>query len=148
MFLVPGCGSEHSMDDKTVSAAAAREEKTMSLENTDWVLIELNGETVSVTEPMKTPSIRFDREVGLVAGNNGVNQFSGGYSLSDGSVEFGPMRSTMMAGSPEAMEMEAAFMKALGAMTGWRIVEDRLELLVGGEVVAAFIVAPSTPRRS
>lgn len=118
----------------------------MSLENMDWVLIELDGATVSVMEPMKAPSIRFDREAGLVAGNNGVNQFSGGYTLTDGLVEFGPMRSTMMAGPPEAMALEADFMRALGSMTDWRIVEGRLELLADDEVTAAFILAPSPAR--
>lgn len=146
MLLVLGCGSEHSVEDRAVTATVAGEEKTMSLENTNWVLIELNGDTVSVTESMKVPSIRFDREEGQVSGNNGVNSFSGGYTLTDDSIEFGPMRSTLMAGPPEAMELEAAFMRALGGMTGWRIHEGRFELLNGEEVTAVFVTAPSPAR--
>lgn len=134
-----GCGSECSVEDD----AAAGEVTTMTLENTDWVLIGLNGEAVNVTESMATPSIRFDREAGLAAGNSGVNQFSGGYTLTDGSIEFGPMRSTMMAGPPEAMELETNFMKTLNAMTGWRIVDGTLELLGGETVIARFSEAVS-----
>ena len=94
VLLFSGCRSECSVEDGAAAGAAM----TMTLENTDWVLTGLNGEAVSVTESMMTPSIRFDREAGLAAGNSGVNQFSGGYTLTDGSIEFGPMRSTRMAG--------------------------------------------------
>jgi heat shock protein HslJ len=133
-----GCGSGCSVGN----GAAAGEATTVHLEDTDWILVELNGEAITVAEPMMRPSIRFDREAGLAAGNSGVNQFSGGYTLADGSIEFGPMRSTMMAGPPEAMEREADFMKALDAMTGWRIVDGRLELLDGETVIAGFLMKP------
>lgn len=138
MLLFSGCGSECSVEDGAAAGAAI----TMTLEDTDWVLTGLNGEAVSVTESMMTPSIRFDREAGLAAGNSGVNQFSGGYTLTDGSIEFGPMRSTMMAGPPEAMELESTFMQALNAMTGWRIVDGTLEFLDGEMVIATFSVKP------
>lgn len=139
LFSGCGCGSECSVED----GIANEEGSTLPLENTDWVLVELNGTPVEVTAPMKTPSIRFDREAGLAAGNSGVNSFSGSYTLTDAVLQFGPMRSTMMAGPPEAMELESAFMRTLGGMTDWRIVADRLELLDADKVTAVFVVAPS-----
>jgi heat shock protein HslJ len=114
----------------------------VTFEDTDWVLTELNGEAVEEAESMKRPSIRFDSETGLVAGYSGVNQYSGGYTMESDLPEFGPIRMTMMAGPPEAMELESDFMKALESMTGWRIADGALYLLGGETIIAVFSLKP------
>ena len=125
-FLIAGC------------AVAKQSEPAVSLEDTDWVLVELNGQAVEPTGSMKAPSLRFDRATGMVVGHSGVNHYGGGYTLKGDSIEFGPMRTTMMAGPPEAMEMETGFLKALNAVSGWRIEEGTLSLLEGDTVLARF----------
>jgi len=137
-LLGTGCTGENPPETNLVDTA----EPLVTFEDTDWVLTELNGEAVEVSELMKRPSIRFDRETGLVAGHSGVNQYSGGYTLEGEVPEFGPLQMTMMAGPPEAMELESSFMKALDAMTGWRIVDGALEFLDGETVIAVFRIQP------
>jgi putative lipoprotein len=123
-----------------------QDEPAMTLENTDWILVELGGESVEADVPLKAPTLRFDSETGMVAGNSGVNQYGGGYTLTDGVLAFGPMRSTMMAGPPEAMALEQAFLAALSGQKGWRILEGRFELLEADKVTAVFVVAPAPAR--
>lgn len=138
VFLA-ACGGGRSAK----ATAPASEEVTAMLENTDWILVELNGKPFEAGTTLKAPSLRFDGETGMVAGNSGVNQYGGGYTLKGDSIEFGPMRSTMMAGPPEAMDLEQSFLAALAGQTGWRIADGRLELSAGESVTAAFVVAPS-----
>ncbi len=56
----------------------------------------------------------------LVAGNGGVNRFGGSYGFTPGegavgSLNFGPLLSTMMAGASDRMAFEAALLAALAA---------------------------------
>jgi heat shock protein HslJ len=130
-LLCTGCASETAPERDVVDTTGP----LLTFEDTDWVLTELNGEAIEATE---RPSIRFDRETGLVAGYGGVNQYSGGYTMEGDLPEFGPMRMTMMAGPPEAMELESSFMKALESMTGWRIADGELYFLSGETTIAVF----------
>ena len=137
-LLGTGCTGETAPEANDVDTIGP----LVTFEDTDWVLTELNGQAVEVTESMKRPSIRFDRETGLVAGHSGVNQYSGGYTMEGDLPEFGPMRMTMMAGPPEAMDLETDFMKALDTMTGWRISDGALYLLSGETTIAVFSLKP------
>ncbi len=137
-LLGTGCTGETAPETNDVDTIGP----LVTFEDTDWVLTELNGEAVEATESMKRPSIRFDSETGLVAGHSGVNQYSGGYTMEGDLPEFGPMRMTMMAGPPEAMDLETDFMKALDAMTGWRISDGALYLLSGETTIAVFTLKP------
>ncbi|MEZ5275139.1 MAG: YbaY family lipoprotein [Opitutaceae bacterium] len=141
VFLA-ACGGGRSAKATT----PASEEATAMLENTDWILVELNGKPFEAGTSLKTPTLRFDDETGMVAGNSGVNQYGGSYTVRGDSIEFGPMRSTMMAGPPEAMDLEQAFLAALVGQTGWRIADGRLEFSEGESVAAAFVVAPSAAK--
>jgi heat shock protein HslJ len=137
-LLGTGCTGETAPEANVVDTT----EPLVTFEDTDWVLTELNGEAVEVAESMKRPSIRFDSETHLVAGHSAVNQYSGGYTMEGDLPEFGPMRMTMMAGPPEAMELESGFMKALESMTGWRITDGALYFLSGDTTIAVFSLKP------
>ena len=65
---------------------------------------------------------------GQVAGSGGVNRYNGAYEVDGASISIGPLGSTKMAGEPELMEQEAAFLKALESSTQWTVVRGRLEL--------------------
>jgi heat shock protein HslJ len=74
-------------------------------------------------------SLDFDAEAGTVSGSAGVNRLHGPAEVHDGRVRIGPLALTRMAGDPEAMDSEAAFVAALEDVTGMRTEGDRLTLL-------------------
>jgi heat shock protein HslJ len=50
---------------------------------------------------------------GTVSGSTGVNRFRGTYELAEGFLELGPLVTTRMTGTPEAMEVERLFLAVL-----------------------------------
>src|SRR5450631_2426735 len=59
------------------------------------------------------PTLVLDPD-GTVSGSTGVNRFRGTYELAEALLEIGPLVTTRMAGSPEAMEVEQHFLSVLG----------------------------------
>jgi len=59
------------------------------------------------------PTLVLDPD-GTVSGSTGVNRFRGTYELAESLLEIGPLVTTRMAGSPEAMEVEQLFLSVLG----------------------------------
>ncbi len=77
-----------------------------------WELVELNGAPFPTTTDGERPHLIFLEDAQRVAGSAGCNRIMGSYTLrKDGSLELGPLATTMMA-CPD-MEAEAAFLKAL-----------------------------------
>lgn len=65
-----------------------------------------------------------------VAGNGGVNRFSGTCTLAGDKLKFGPLAVTRMAGPPAVMNQETAFLTALAAVTSYHLDDnDLLHLL-------------------
>lgn len=62
-------------------------------------------------------------------GDTGCNRFHGQYRLQGTDLSIGPLATTRRAGSPEAMEQERAILAALASVTGWRLGDDRVDLL-------------------
>ncbi len=50
---------------------------------------------------------------GTVSGSSGVNRFRGTYELAESMLEIGPLVTTRLAGTPEAMEVEHLFLTVL-----------------------------------
>lgn len=75
------------------------------------------GQTVALPAA-KPPTLQL-LDGGRVAGFAGVNRFNGGFTLGDGgALLWSPgMAVTRMAGPPERMALESAFLKALPATT-------------------------------
>lgn len=65
---------------------------------------------------------------GRVSGLASVNTYNGPYEFSASSVKIGPLATTKMAGPPELMEQEAAYLAALQAATTWTTRGEKLEL--------------------
>ena len=128
----------HGAETNPASAATA-------LEAVEWTLTEINGKPVSVAEDHpKPPTLRFNSEKKQASGFSGVNRFFGSYQLDGETLKFGPLAGTRMAGPPEAMAAEAAFLTMLGSVTGYRISGGgTLELLHDGAVTARFEAAKS-----
>lgn len=78
------------------------------------------------------PHLVFE-EAGTVSGSAGVNQI-GGPARADGDrLHIGPLRSTRMAGPPDAMDAEAALLAALEDVAAFRIDDDGSLVLVDAD---------------
>lgn len=95
-----------STDSKHGSLQAA----AIPLKGTKW---KLNAASISSIDLAKF-DITIEFAADKVSGFAGVNRYNGSYETqADGSIEFGPLATTKMAGPPEAMAAEAAYLKAL-----------------------------------
>jgi heat shock protein HslJ len=77
-----------------------------------WQVVSIDAELVG--DP--PPTLALDPD-GTVTGSTGVNRIRGPYELADGTLEVGPLVSTRMAGSTEAMEVEHRFLAVLAEAT-------------------------------
>ncbi|MDO8964920.1 MAG: META domain-containing protein [Coriobacteriia bacterium] len=103
--------------------------KTAELPGTGWTVTGYNNGKQAVTSVSigSTLTVTFGTD-GKVSGHAGVNSFSGTYEATDATVKVGALATTRMAGPPELMAEEAAFLKALEASTEWSISRGRLEM--------------------
>ncbi len=91
-----------------------------------WVLESFGGTTELEPADPAVPT-ELAMKAGKATGNGGLNTFSTTYEAKDdGSLKFGQVASTMMAGEPAAMEQEAAFFKALENTRTYEFNEGKL----------------------
>lgn len=98
-----------------------------ALRDTEWRLIEIDGEKVSFDDWRRRPQLRLDDE-GRFSGSTGCNSFGGTYELNPDGLRFvaGPM--TLMACPPPALAMERRFIDALDAVRSAQIASTVLDL--------------------
>jgi len=105
-------------------------ESSMSLTETHWRLIEINGQAVTPESGNPNePHIIFNVDGNRVFGNGGCNSFRGVYELGPGDrLSFPkPMAMTMMM-CISNMEIESQFMEILGKVDSYAIKGDTLSL--------------------
>src|SRR5688500_5207934 len=102
-----------------------------------WKLTELNGKP-ALPGRSGNPSITFDKNGTKFSSHTGVNSLSGSCKLTGASINITPGIQTMIGASPELMQQEKDFSAALKATTSYRLVNGKLELLRGSEIVARF----------
>ncbi|MDE5897727.1 MAG: META domain-containing protein [Treponemataceae bacterium] len=100
----------------------------------DWQLVHFEKDGVAQTIAISTLNIEEDEAAGSysVSGFSGVNRFHGAYVVKGKQITV-PVgfASTRMAGSPEAMEFESLFLRAMQSPSAWSVVqEDGLPMLV------------------
>lgn len=115
----------------------------VSLTDTYWKLIEVDGRPVQVGDAMREPSLVLQSQQSQFAGSGGVNRLMGGYTLIGDSLTFSAVASTMMAGPPEAMAQEQAIVAALPNVRRYALTGDQLTLLgdAGQPLIKAVAVA-------
>lgn len=119
--------------DLTLLKAAAVQ--MPSLFGPTWQLVELQGERVSLGS---LPTLKFDKANGTVVGFTGVNSMGGTFEFEAGRVQIDPGPMTMMAGSPEQMDLETKFVAALPLVNRAAIFEGQLILSRGEKPIAVF----------
>ncbi len=120
-----GCGASKTDTVKDTNS-------NTPLGQTYWVLEELDGQKISQAQEQ-------DREIGFkldpaenrVSGFAGCNSFFGEYRLEEGNrIYFSAFGATKMA-CPDSQFNEQEFLNTFSEATSYRIVGDRLELLIG-----------------
>ena len=118
----------------TVLAFAAQAPATLEGE---WLITGYNNGNMAVVGIVEgtTPTLTFGAD-GIVSGNAGCNQFSGGYSTDGNTIAAGPLMGTMMACEDPINAQETAVMAALDAATSWSISGDTAELRTADDQIA------------
>ena len=102
-----------------------------------WTLVELGGHTAPLGAERRPGTIQFDTKTSKVSGFAGCNRFSGGYTASGDTVNFGPLALTKMA-CEEGMDLENAFTDALSRAKRFQMVGGSLVLLGESDSLARF----------
>jgi heat shock protein HslJ len=116
---------------------------SMPLQETEWRLIEVEGETAIRTEGERQPHLRFLREESRLTGFTGCNTLSGQYELSGDSLRIpGPLATTRMAClRPDLNEQEQKLTGLLGSVRRYTISGRTLTLHSDKAVLARFEAA-------
>lgn len=123
----------------TFSAPAPVSVRLADLAGTNWTCTRLEG--IDMPEGSR-PTLEFgaadDSGVLKIGGFAGVNRFGGTANAVGAGLAFGPMMATRMAGPPERMELERAFLGVFHAIDEAKVSGDTLVLLDGHNAVATF----------
>ena len=103
------------------------------LTNTRWKLVKLPGMELP---QMEDAFIRFFD--GKSSGSSGCNRFTGTFSEEGKKLKLGPQAGTRMMCTPEIMNVETAFLKALSETDGYLISGDHMQLKKGETILADF----------
>jgi heat shock protein HslJ len=90
--------------DAGTQNADTDEQGSVPLSGTKWLLREVDGETVTITEGQKVAFITFIEEEGRIHGFGGCNVFNGSFESDGEEITFGPMMSTRMACAEDNIE--------------------------------------------
>lgn len=133
--LLEGCDS-YSVDKGTLTLSTDGEETLVyeespaaELPGSAWAVTGYNngkGAVQSVSADA-TLTVIFGTD-GTVAGDAGVNRYSGPFESTNDTVKIGPLAATQMAGPEALMTQEALFLAALQNATRWTIQQGRLEM--------------------
>jgi heat shock protein HslJ len=125
-------------------AEDAKPTASTAFEGTEWRLVDVGGVTAIPGRADRPASVSFDRESASVHGTSGLNSFFGPYALDGAKLRVENVAMTKMAGPPELMQQESAFVSALHSARSWRVNGDELELLdEKGAVLARLRAAPA-----
>jgi heat shock protein HslJ len=103
--------------------------KEVALPGTSWNVTSYNNGKGAVTTPVVDSELSLEfGEDGTVSGTGGVNRYNGPFTVDGDGIEIGPLALTKMAGEPELMAQEQAFVEALEESTQWKVAREKLEL--------------------
>jgi len=119
---------------EAVATPSAETEAKSPFPASVWKVTNLDG-----TAPLTDHPITFAIDAaGEINGNASCNRFGGPGRFGEGTVEFGPLRTTRRACEPELMRQEQQFLTALEAVRSWEIADHKLFLRGAGGVIEAM----------
>lgn len=122
-----GCSAPRTTPDATTGRQPMVNTLTKAQLEGTWHLTHLASETIDASQAMQRPFLRFEH--GRVAGKGAVNSLSGSYTLKKpNQLRFGPLVSTMMAGQPDAMDLEQRFVNAIEEVRTAGVLDQYLTL--------------------
>lgn len=105
---------------------AAADQATVTLDNTYWKLLTLNGKAVPRLD--KEPHIILQSQ-GRLVGSGGCNRLMGSWKQDGAKLHIGQVAGTRMACRGAAATTETDLLKMLGQVASWRLHGEQLELL-------------------
>lgn len=105
---------------------ATADQATVTLDNTYWKLLTLNGKAVPRLD--KEPHIILQSQ-GRLVGSGGCNRLMGSWKQDGAKLHIGQVAGTRMACRGAAATTETALLKMLGQVASWRLHGEQLELL-------------------
>lgn len=108
------------------------------LADTQWKLVQLNGQAVVITLTEKPVTLAFSPEGRRIAGSAGCNSYLGTFTDDKGHLALHPGNMTMMMCADPAATRERKFIAMLRSANGYKITGDVLLLTNDGKTVAKF----------
>ena len=114
------------------------ENRVLSLTDTEWKLVELDGKPIETGSLAKPPFLLFESQSNRFYGNTGCNNISGSWKEGEqGKITFSQAISTRM--MCINMDVENRFLQIFNSITGYNIKEDILTLIDDqGRILARF----------
>ena len=109
----------------------------ITVENTRWYLVEIEGDQEIILVNDKEPYLELDLESSKAGGNASCNNFFSDYTLEGNSLSFGLIATTMMA-CPDETNQEHRFLQALSRIDSYEIVDNKLNLMENGVTILVF----------
>lgn len=125
----------NGVDEVEITLVQAMSRPAWQIEDVRWELIEFDQ--FQAAEGPR-PNFILDSTRASMGGHTGVNIFGGEYTLSNGHLQIDPGMQTMMAGTPEQMEMERHFLLTLQLANRVTIESGDLYLWRGDRLLASF----------
>ena len=137
ILCVAACSPDGDGDAGAAAAAPEPVKPDVTLTNTYWKLVELNGAAVKPGEGRELHMIL--RGEDQVAGYAGCNQFTGSVTVTGNGLAFGPMASTRRM-CADVMAQEDAYLQALESAHRFDIAGEDLAIQnAAGETVMRFV---------
>lgn len=140
VLMLGGCAGSKSGTDGSTNAPAKKTELAMKHVTGEWTLTSLAGHDLKGVEEQRRPRLTI-REDGQLAGFSGVNRIAGKpdwTGITTGAFRAGNLVATKMAGPPEAMKLETAFLDALSRADRIAIEDGSLVLSQGSTRLATM----------
>ncbi len=136
--LTHGAPSRVAITLQEAGTGAGTEQAGIPLEGTSWKLVALSGKPVLVNGSGAEPKIVLHKGQNSITGSTGCKEVMGTYTVAQRALKFTLIDTTAMVCAPEVIQQEKTLINAMKATRAYRIVGNRLELLLGDEVLAAF----------
>ena len=113
----------------------------VTLEDTHWVLLELNGKPITANTNGDAPTLELNSKKASAFGFGGCNRYFSSYEVNGLLLRFSAIGATRMA-CPEGMPQEQALFTALDSTTRYEIHSGKLLLFADEAPVARFEAKP------